>query len=160
MMGSKMLPVKYFGETEFWMAVLKVIVLTGLILLCFIIALGGSPSGDRTGFRYWNDPGAFASYLVSGSTGTFLGFWACICQASFMFMGTEVVGITFGEAKNPRRTIPRAIKQTIIRIAFFYIVGAIVLGMTVPYTNELLLGSLKAKTSAGNCTLGWSGTAY
>jgi amino acid transporter len=144
-----MLPARYFGETEFWMAIVKVTVLSGLILLCFIISMGGSPKGDRIGFRYWNEPGAFAKYLLPGSTGTLLGFWACICQAAFMFMGTEVVGVTFGEAKNPRKTIPRAIKQTIARIAFFYIVGAVVLGMCVPYTDPLLLGANKAKTSAG-----------
>lgn len=148
-----MLPVNWFGETEFWMAVLKVLVLTGLILLCFIIALGGSPTGHRTGFHYWNDPGAFAQFLLSGNLGRFLGFWNCVCQAAFMFMGTEVVGITFSEAKNPSKTIPRAIKQTIARIGFFYVFGILVLGMCVPYTDELLLDATKAKTSAGTYRL-------
>ncbi|RSL95782.1 hypothetical protein CDV31_013753 [Fusarium ambrosium] len=142
------LPVSKFGETEFYFAIVKVIVLVGMILACFIISLGGSPSGDRIGFRYWNDPGAFAPYLAEGSLGKFLGFWACIVQAAFMFMGCEVVGITYGEARNPRKAIPRAVKQTIWRIAFFYICGVIVLGMNVPYTNELLLGANKQKTSA------------
>lgn len=111
--------------------------------------MGGSPNGDHIGFRYWREPGAFAPYLEKGATGRFLGFWACVVQAAFMFMGCEVVGITYGEAQNPRKAIPRAVKQTIWRIAFFYIVGVLVLGMTVPYTNELLLGSTKEKTSAG-----------
>ncbi|KAL3961002.1 hypothetical protein ACCO45_006119 [Purpureocillium lilacinum] len=127
------LPVSKFGETEFVMAIVKVIVLVGLILGCFIISLGGSPSGERIGFRYWNNPGAFAPYLAQGDLGRFLGFWSCMVQAAFMFMGCEVVGITYGEAKNPRKAIPRAVQQTIIRIAIFYIGGVIVLGMTVPY---------------------------
>ncbi|RSL83095.1 hypothetical protein CEP51_004720 [Fusarium floridanum] len=147
-MALNFLPVEKFGETEFVMAIVKIIVLVGLILGCFIISMGGSPSGDRIGFRYWNDPGAFAPYLEEGSLGRFLGFWACIVQAAFMFMGCEVVGITYGEAKNPQRAIPRAVQQTIWRIAVFYIGGVIVLGMTVPYTNELLLSANKAKTSA------------
>ncbi|KAK7219885.1 hypothetical protein V2G26_007888 [Clonostachys chloroleuca] len=142
------LPVEKFGETEFVMAIVKIIVLVGLILCCLIISLGGSPSGERIGFRYWNDPGAFAPYLAEGSLGRFLGFWSCIVQAAFMFMGCEVVGITYGEAKNPRRAIPRAVQQTILRIAIFYIGGVIVLGMTVPYTNDLLLSANKEKTSA------------
>ncbi|KAM0414659.1 hypothetical protein ACHAPT_013503 [Fusarium lateritium] len=142
------LPVEKFGETEFVMTIAKIIVLVGLILGCFIISMGGSPSGDRIGFRYWNDTGAFAPFLEQGSLGRFLGFWACIVQAAFMFMGCEVVGITYGEAKNPRRAIPRAVQQTIWRIAVFYIGGVIVLGMTVPYTNELLLSANKEKTSA------------
>ncbi|KAK4086514.1 hypothetical protein Purlil1_9130 [Purpureocillium lilacinum] len=142
------LPVSKFGETEFVMAIVKVIVLVGLILGCFIISLGGSPSGERIGFRYWNNPGAFAPYLAQGDLGRFLGFWSCMVQAAFMFMGCEVVGITYGEAKNPRKAIPRAVQQTIIRIAIFYIGGVIVLGMTVPYTNELLLSANKQQTSA------------
>lgn len=131
------------------MAIVKIIVLVGLILCCFIISLGGSSRGSRIGFHYWNDPGAFAPYLFRGALGRFAGFWTCIVQAAFMFMGTEVVGITFGEAENPRRTISRAIKHTIWRIGFFYIVGVIVLGMAVPYTSDALLGSTKSKTSAG-----------
>ncbi|CAG9984316.1 unnamed protein product [Clonostachys byssicola] len=142
------LPVEKFGETEFIMAIVKIIVLVGLILCCLIISLGGSPSGERIGFRYWNEPGAFAPYLAEGSLGRFVGFWSCIVQAAFMFMGCEVVGITYGEAKNPCRAIPRAVQQTILRIAIFYIGGVIVLGMTVPYTNELLLSANKEKTSA------------
>ncbi|VUC29757.1 unnamed protein product [Clonostachys rosea] len=142
------LPVEKFGEAEFIMAIVKIIVLVGLILCCLIISLGGSPSGERIGFRYWNSPGAFAPYLAEGSLGRFLGFWSCILQAAFMFMGCEVVGITYGEAKNPRKAIPRAVQQTILRIAIFYIGGVIVLGMTVPYTNQLLLSANKEKTGA------------
>ena len=71
-MNLQFLPVSKFGETEFVMAIVKVIVLVGLILGCFIISLGGSPSGERIGFRYWNNPGAFAPYLAQGDLG---GFW-------------------------------------------------------------------------------------
>lgn len=133
------------------MAIVKVIVLVGLILCCFIISMGGSPTGDRTGFRYWKDPGAFASYLQPGALGRLLGFWACIVQAAFMFMGCEVVGVTYGETRNPSRAIPRAVKQTILRISIFYIIGVLVLGMSVPYTNDLLLGATKKQTSACKC---------
>ncbi|KAI9371135.1 amino acid permease/ SLC12A domain-containing protein [Aspergillus egyptiacus] len=65
-----------------------------------------------------------------------------------MFMGCEVVGITYGEAKNPRRAIPRAVQQTFWRIAVFYVGGVIVLGMTIPYTNKLLLSANQEKSSA------------
>lgn len=36
-------PVKYFGEFEFWLSSLKVIILCGVIVLMFILALGGGP---------------------------------------------------------------------------------------------------------------------
>lgn len=122
-------------------------VLVGMIVSCLVISCGGGPNGDAIGFRYWHEPGAFAPYIYGGPRGVFLGFWFCLVQAGFMYMGTEVVGITFGESKNPRRTIPRAIKQTIWRIAFFNIGGALVLGMSVPY--DKLSESSSASTSAG-----------
>lgn len=118
------------------------------MLTCFIVALGGGPNGERTGFRYWNNPGPFAEYLVPGMTGKFLGFWACMVQSCFAYTGTEVVGAAFGETPNPRRNIPRAVRQTLWRICVFYIIGVLLLGMAVPYDNDRLVGATKAKTSA------------
>lgn len=63
--------------------------------------------------------------------------------------GTEVVGIAFGEAPNPRRTIRKASRQTMWRIVLFYVIGALALGMTVPYTDDRLIGGTEAATGAG-----------
>ncbi|KAF5981963.1 dicarboxylic amino acid permease [Fusarium bulbicola] len=141
------LRVNSFGETEFWLGFAKILIMTTLIITTFVIALGGGPNHDRSGFRYWQNPGAFADYLLEGPTGRFLGFWACCCQACFGFTGTEVVGMTFGETPNPRKNVPRAVKQTFWRIACFYILGVLVLGMAVPYDNEQLIGATKQSTS-------------
>ncbi|PNP60718.1 hypothetical protein FNYG_14544 [Fusarium nygamai] len=142
-----LLHVNSFGETEFWLGVAKVLIMTMLIISTLVVALGGGPNHDRSGFRYWRDPGAFAEYLLEGPKGRFLGFWACCCQACFGFVGTEVVGMTFGETPNPRKNIPRAVKQTFWRIACFYILGVLVLGMAVPYDNPQLIGATKQRTS-------------
>lgn len=56
--------VKFFGEFEFWLSSLKVVVIVALILLSLILALGGGPTHDRTGFRYWKEPGAFKAAYV------------------------------------------------------------------------------------------------
>ncbi|EYB23453.1 hypothetical protein FG05_11458 [Fusarium graminearum] len=141
------LHVNSFGETEFWLGCAKILIMCVLILSTFVVAMGGGPNHDRSGFRYWRDPGAFAEYLLEGSLGRFLGFWACCCQACFGFTGTEVVGMTFGETPNPRKNVPRAVKQTFWRIACFYIIGVLVLGMAVPYDNEQLIGATKQATS-------------
>lgn len=42
-----------FGECEFWFASIKVLTIIGLILVGLVIDLGGAPSHDRLGFRYW-----------------------------------------------------------------------------------------------------------
>ena len=63
------LGIRFFGELEFWLSSLKVIVIVGLILLSLILALGGGPDHDRKGFRYWNKPGAFAEVSLENPAG-------------------------------------------------------------------------------------------
>lgn len=43
--------------------------------------------------------------------------------------------IAAGEAKNPRRNLPKAIKRVYIRILLFYIGGVTVIGLLVPSNN-------------------------
>ena len=49
-----------------------------------------------------------------------------------------MVGVTVGEAENPRRAIPRAIRMTFWRICFFYIVTIFLIGLLVPYNSSYL----------------------
>ncbi|KAL9087300.1 MAG: hypothetical protein Q9159_003720 [Coniocarpon cinnabarinum] len=137
-----------FGEVEFWMSSLKVCVIVGVMLVCLVIALGGAPDNDRRGFRYWHDPGAFKPYLDTGDAGNFYGFWSSLVTAVFAFLGTELVGVTVGEAQNPRKVIPRAIRLTFWRILVFYIISVLLLGMCVPYNSPALLFATKKTTTA------------
>ncbi|KAK0630978.1 amino acid permease/ SLC12A domain-containing protein [Bombardia bombarda] len=138
--------VSFFGEAEFWMSLVKALVIVMLILLCFILALGGGPDHHRSGFYYWQNPGAFAEYSpITGATGRFLGVWACMVQATFAYLGTELVGVAFGETPDPRKNVPRAVRQTLLRIVLFYIGGVIVLGMAVAYNDPRLVAATKEK---------------
>ncbi|CAJ2510100.1 Uu.00g060000.m01.CDS01 [Anthostomella pinea] len=139
--------VRFFGEFEFWLSSFKVVVIIGVILLCLIIAAGGA-DGHARGFEYWRDPGAFRPYLATGSLGQFLGFWSTMVNATFAYLGTELVGVTVGEAQNPRATIPKAIKLTFYRIVLFYCISILFLGMCVPWNSDLLAFSAKASNSA------------
>lgn len=122
-----------YGEAEFWFASIKVITITGLIILGIVLDLGGGPNHDRLGFRFWKHPGPFVQYKgIGGAKGQFLGWWAVMTQAAFSFIGTEIVAIAAGETKNPRRNLPRAIKRVYIRILLFYIGGTAVIGLLVP----------------------------
>jgi len=128
-----------YGEAEFWFASIKVLTITGLIILGIILDLGGGPDHDRIGFRYWKNPGPFVQYKgISGAGGRFLGWWAVLDNAAFSFIGTEIVAIAAGETKNPRRNLPRAIRRVYIRILLFYILGTFVIGLLVPSNNEQL----------------------
>lgn len=139
-----------FGEVEYWLSMVKVLVFIGLIILCFVLSVGGGPNHDRTGFRYWTDPGAFRSYrgMPDGPTGRFVAFWSSMVTAAFAYLGTELVGVTAGEARDPEKSIPRATKLTFYRIAGFYCLSVFFLGMVLPYDSPELVFALGAKTGA------------
>jgi amino acid transporter len=59
-------------------------------------------------------------------------------QAAFSFIGTEIVAIAAGEAKNPRRNLPKAIRRVYIRILLFYIGGTTIIGLLVPSNHPSL----------------------
>ncbi|KAI9054171.1 hypothetical protein LZ554_001342 [Drepanopeziza brunnea f. sp. 'monogermtubi'] len=134
--------VRFFGEIEFWLSSIKVLVILGLIILSVILAAGGGPNGEATGFKYWKDPGAFHPYILEGAAGRFLAVWATFTTAVFAYLGTELVGVTVGEAANPRKVIPRAIKLTFYRILLFYVVLILLLGMIVPYNSQELASAI------------------
>ncbi|RFU35445.1 hypothetical protein B7463_g863, partial [Scytalidium lignicola] len=142
--------VRFFGELEFWMSSIKVTVVLGVILLSLILACGGGPNHDVTGFKYWSNPGAFNHFITTGSTGQFYASISVIVSATYAFLGTELICVTFGEASNPRHTIPRAIKLTFYRIILFYIITVFLLGMIVPYNSKLLVTANSTVTSANS----------
>ena len=105
-----------YGEAEFIFASIKVITITGLIILGIVLDLGGGPNHDRLGFRYWKHPGPFTQFDgIPGSKGRFLAWWAVMTQAAFSYVGTEVVALASGEARNPRRNIPKAYESFLTR---------------------------------------------
>lgn len=106
------LGIELFGELEFWLSSFKVIIIVGIIIFSLVIACGGGPGGDAPGFRYWHNPGAFAELYAEGALGKFLGFWSVMVNATFAYLGTELVGVTAGEAQNPRRSIPKGMSYS------------------------------------------------
>ena len=142
------LGIKFFGEFEFWLSSIKVLTIVGLLILSLVLMLGGGPSHDRKGFRYWHTPGAFKPLYKKGSAGNFIGLWASFVNAVFAYLGTELVGVTVGEAQNPRRVIPKAIKLTFWRILFFYILSVLLIGTLVPYNSKNLSFANKQNTGA------------
>ena len=65
-------------------------------------------------------------------------------QAAFSYIGTEIVAIAAGEAKNPRKTLSSAIKKVYIRILVFYLGGTFIIGILVPSNSPGL------KLNSGN----------
>ncbi|KAK4560348.1 hypothetical protein LTR86_005544 [Recurvomyces mirabilis] len=134
--------VSFFGEAEFWFASIKLITITGLVILAVVLFFGGGPNHDRIGFRYWepNNPGAFKPYLVNGNTGRFLAYWIAFVKAGFAFITSpELIALASGETVAPRRNIPKAAKRYVWRLAIFYGLGSLAIGVIVPYNDPRLL---------------------
>jgi amino acid transporter len=142
-------PVAVYAETEFWFAGIKVIMLVGLLLVALIIVLGGGPKQDRLGFRYWNDPGAINAYLLPGPGGRFTSFLYVWVFSGFSFyFGPELVIFTAGEMCNPRRNLPTAARHYFYRLVFFYVFGALAIGVICQYNAKgLTSGSGNANAS-------------
>ena len=68
--------------------------------------------------------------------------------ATFAYLGSELIGVTVGEAQNPRKVIPRAIKLTFWRILFFYVLAVFLVGTLVPYDSKELSFATKQSTGA------------
>ena len=112
-------------------------------MVAIIISAGGI-GGQKIGFKYWHDPGAFAD-SINGVAKTFV-------IAGTLYAGTEMVGVTSGEADNPRRSVPLAIRQVFFRIVIFYVGMMFFIGILLPYNDKRLLAS-GSKTAASPLTI-------
>ena len=124
------LSVKAFGELEFWMAIIKVVAIVGLIVLGLYLAITGfvSPAGVKAQVsNLWS----YGGFLPHGVAGLLAGLQMTI----FAFGGMEVVGTMMAEAKNPKIMLPDAIRKIPWRIMIFYIGTVIVLMMVTPWTD-------------------------
>ncbi|KAI8626369.1 amino acid transporter [Xylariaceae sp. FL1651] len=132
------LAIKWYGETEFWAALGKVLLIVGLLIFTFVVAVGGNPQHDHFGFRYWYEPGAFAEYYTTGSLGRFQGFLQCLIFASVAVAGPDYVSMAAGEAENPRLVLPKAFNAVFYRLATFFCLGSLAVGVLVPYNDAEL----------------------
>ncbi|MDE9448562.1 lysine transporter, partial [Xenorhabdus bovienii] len=57
----------------------------------------------------------------------------------FSFQGTELIGITAGESKDPAKNIPRAVRKVFWRILLFYVFAILIISLIIPYTDPSLL---------------------
>jgi AAT family amino acid transporter/aromatic amino acid transport protein AroP len=120
-----MVNVRLFGEFEFWFALVKVLAVIGMIVLGIALIFSGL-GGPATGFsNLW----AHGGLLPNGGWGLFLS----LAVVMFSFGGIELIGITAGEADNPKESIPRAIRQVMWRILIFYIGSITVLMIIFPW---------------------------
>ncbi|CAH0027982.1 unnamed protein product [Clonostachys rhizophaga] len=137
-----------FGEAEFWLSLGKVILIFILMFFTFVTMVGGNPQGDAYGFRYWSTPGAFATYRSESNLGRFEGFLKAIWIAAFTIVGPEYISMAAAEAKSPRIIIKNAYKTIYWRFCLFFIMGAICVGIVVPWNDPTLQALLNGTSEA------------
>ncbi|MDA8486739.1 amino acid permease [Pseudomonas resinovorans] len=122
--------VRIFGELEFWLSLLKVLAIVAMIVagagvLLFGIQLGDGSGGDASLSNLW----AHGGFFPNGVEGMIASFTIVM----FAFGGIEVIGFTAGEAKDPKRMIPKAINSVPLRILLFYVLTLLVLMAIYPW---------------------------
>jgi len=145
--SCNILAVKAYGEAEFWLSGGKVLLILMLYAFTFITMVGGNPQKDAYGFRHWRDPGVMNAH-GNGSLGRFEGFLGSLWAASFCVVGPEYISMVAGEARRPRTYIKNAFKTVYWRFGAFFILGALCVGIVIPYNDPELLSVLEAGESS------------
>lgn len=127
--------VKAFGEIEFWGALVKVVAILAMIVFgAVIIFTGIGVEGKPIGF---DNLFIHNGFFPNGLWGIILSF----VVITFAFGGTELIGITAGEADDPSKTIPKATNLIIGRIIIFYVGSMLVLVTLYPWNQVGMSGS-------------------
>lgn len=127
------LSTRAYGETEFWFSLVKVVTVV-IFLVLGILMIVGILGGQSPGFENWTT--GEAPFVGGG-----LGILAIFMVAGFSFQGTELVGVAAGEAENPEKNVPKAIRTVFVRILLFYVGAITVIGFLIPHTSPNLLTS-------------------
>lgn len=125
-----LMSVKVFGELEFWLSFFKVatiiiMIVAGIGIIVWGIGNGGQPTGIS---NLWNHGGFFSNGVM--------GMVLSLQLVMFAYGGIEIIGITAGEAKDPHKSIPRAINSVPWRILVFY-VGTLFVIMSIYPWNQV-----------------------
>ncbi|EOD45355.1 putative amino acid permease protein [Neofusicoccum parvum UCRNP2] len=152
---TALLPITAYGEMEFWFASWKVLCVLGGFLVAILLNTGAI-GGSYIGFRYWSDPGPF----VNGIS----GFAQTLVLAAVYYCGTEMVAVTAGESKNPKRDLPAAIKQSFFRI-FVVFIGMVFFASLICPSNSPFFLTASSKSGLSPWTIalvsaGWRSAGH
>ena len=126
--------VKFYGESEFWLSIIKVTAIVAMIIFGLYLLFTAGPDSTTSFTNLWVHDGFFPH--------GFEGLFYMLAFLMFAFGGIELIGMAAAEADDPEKTIPKAINQIIPRILVFYIGSIIILLSLVPW-NHFTGGSLE-----------------
>ncbi|WP_075724703.1 amino acid permease [Corynebacterium aquilae] len=148
--GLNALSARAYGEGEFWFALIKVAIVIFFLILG-VLMIAGILGGGSPGLSNWTlaGPDGEKAPFVNGAAGILSVFMI----AGFSFQGTELVAVAAGEAEDPDKNVPKAIRTVFIRILLFYIGAITVIGFLIPFTDSRLLDSSEDNIAVAPFTL-------
>ncbi|MFC4464339.1 amino acid permease [Streptomyces xiangluensis] len=118
-----------FGEFEFWFAGIKVVAISGFIVLGGLAIFGLLPGSDAdTGFGNLTAHGGF---LPEGPGAILTG----ILLVVFSFMGSEIVTLAAAESPDAQRAVAKATRSVIWRVGVFYVGSILVVVALLPWND-------------------------
>lgn len=118
--------VKAFGEFEFWFALIKIVAVVAMIITG-VYLLATTTDSNQTVRNLWEQGG----FLPNGVHGLFMAF----AFVMFAFGGVEMLGFAAAETEQPRKVIPKAINQIIVRVLLFYVGSIAILLSLTPWQD-------------------------
>jgi amino acid transporter, AAT family len=119
------------GTIEYWLVMIKVVAVALFVGLA-VLVVSGMTGGPAIGLRNITGHGGFMPFGVTG-------VWLGCCFVIYSFIGVEIVGVTSGEASDPARTIPAAMRRIVFGLSAIYIVTITLLVALTPW-NQLGVG--------------------
>ncbi|MFR9731841.1 amino acid permease [Saccharopolyspora sp. MS10] len=120
--------VKYFGEFEYWFALIKVVTIVVFVLLGITYIVFGLPGRPATGVDALTEHGGFLPNGIGA-------VWLALTVVTFSYLGTEAVAVTASESRNPSRDVPRAARNMVLRLGLFYVLGMLVVVSILPWNQ-------------------------
>lgn len=127
LLSINLISARVFGNLEFSFAIIKIVTIIAFVILVFYLLI--TNSATKYGQVSWRNMVIDGGIFAKGPKGFLLGFQMVI----FSFIGVELIGLTAAEAKEPKKTITRAIDQLPIRIILFYVLAILSILLAIPW---------------------------
>ncbi len=126
---------RIFAESEFWLALVKVVtvvafIILGLLAIFGLIPFHGAESAPL--FHNLTAQGWFPHGLVP--------IFTTMLIVNFAFSGTELIGVAAGETNDPAVNVPKAINAAIWRLLIFFVGTIVVISALLPFQVAGLSG--------------------
>ncbi|MDD3267074.1 MAG: amino acid permease [Burkholderiales bacterium] len=124
----QLISVKMFGEFEFWFAGIKVLAIMAMIFFSAYLVVF-NPRIHANAVENIQTYQSLDVFFASGLK----GFLFSLAIVTFSFGGTEFISIAAGEAENPKKSIPQAVRGVVVRIILFYVLTMVAIVCLYPF---------------------------